>query len=189
RSDLLSEIDGINAGYFMGAGDYNNNDAREIETKSFGNQDRFIRNELNLMVATKAFGMGIDKENIRYSIHVNYPDSIEGYIQEAGRTGRDGKLALSYILFNNQKVHLPKEESSIDHDAEINLHLHRQSLKDIEKELAVVDEYLTEVCLENRLVEMKKKIIKQLNLDEKLRLNYYEWQQVRRIYIYIENEK
>src|SRR5699024_8502675 len=46
-----------------------------------------------------------------------------------------------------------------------------------------------EVCFENRLMEMKKKIINQLNLDEKLRLNYYEWQQLRRIYIYIENEK
>ncbi|MBK9023803.1 MAG: hypothetical protein IPL69_07475 [Saprospiraceae bacterium] len=61
-------------------------------------------NEQNLMVATKAFGMGIDKPNVRFTIHFNIPSSIESFVQEAGRAGRDRKVALSTILFNQQQV-------------------------------------------------------------------------------------
>ena len=60
----------------------------------------FNENCLNVMVATKAFGMGIDKPNIRYTIHINHTSSIEGYVQEAGRGGRDKKHAISYVLFD-----------------------------------------------------------------------------------------
>ena len=55
----------------MGSG--SDMDRTLIQEESFENQDKFINGELNLMVATKAFGMGIDKENIKYTIHVNYP--------------------------------------------------------------------------------------------------------------------
>jgi superfamily II DNA helicase RecQ len=59
----------------------------------------FNQNDLNLMVATKAFGMGIDKPNIRFTINLNHPSSIESFVQEAGRAGRDRKHAISYILY------------------------------------------------------------------------------------------
>ena len=60
----------------------------------------FNENKQSVMVATKAFGMGIDKPNIRYTIHVNHPSSIESYVQEAGRGGRDKRHAISYVLFD-----------------------------------------------------------------------------------------
>lgn len=68
--------------------------------KPSGDMKLFNENDLNLMVATKAFGMGIDKPNIRFTININHPSSIESYVQEAGRGGRDKKHAISYILYD-----------------------------------------------------------------------------------------
>ena len=65
-----------------------------------GDMKLFNENKKSVMVATKAFGMGIDKPNIRYTIHINHTSSIEGYVQEAGRGGRDKKHAISYVLFD-----------------------------------------------------------------------------------------
>ena len=65
-----------------------------------GDMKLFNENEQNVMVATKAFGMGIDKPNIRYTIHINHPSSIESYVQEAGRGGRDKRHAISYVLYD-----------------------------------------------------------------------------------------
>ena len=62
-------------------------------------QDRFLAGETNIMVATKAFGMGIDKPDVRFTLNVNHSGSLEGYVQEAGRAGRDRKMALSTILY------------------------------------------------------------------------------------------
>lgn len=63
------------------------------------NQDKFINGETNLMVATKAFGMGIDKSNVRLIFHLNYPGSLESFVQEAGRAGRDKKMSLATIIY------------------------------------------------------------------------------------------
>jgi superfamily II DNA helicase RecQ len=94
----------VKVGIFMGSSDEDEKVGKEIEAESFENQRRFINNEQNLMVATKAFGMGIDKPNVRFTIHFNIPSSIESFVQEAGRAGRDRKVALSTILFNQQQV-------------------------------------------------------------------------------------
>ncbi len=97
-------IENIQVGIFMGSSDEDEGVGKEIEAESFENQRKFINNEQNLMVATKAFGMGIDKPNVRFTIHFNIPSSIESFVQESGRAGRDRKIALSTILFNDQKV-------------------------------------------------------------------------------------
>ncbi|MDD6088965.1 MAG: helicase-related protein [Desulfovibrionaceae bacterium] len=64
-------------------------------------QEEFIRNKTGIMVATKAFGMGIDKPNVRFTVHVNYSGSPEAFVQEAGRAGRDRKMALAVILYSD----------------------------------------------------------------------------------------
>jgi len=79
-------------------------DDKQDDKQSFENLDRFRNNELPLMVATKAFGMGIDKPNVRYTVNMNYPSSLESFVQEAGRAGRDRRIALATILFSDYRL-------------------------------------------------------------------------------------
>ena len=69
-------------------------------------QEDFIDEKLSVIIATNAFGMGIDKKNIRLVIHYNLPGSIENYYQEIGRAGRDGKVSNTFLLFDESDVHI-----------------------------------------------------------------------------------
>lgn len=65
-------------------------------------QERFMQGELDVVVATTAFGMGVDKAEIRFVLHYDHPSSLEAYMQEAGRAGRDGKEAYAILLYHPQ---------------------------------------------------------------------------------------
>lgn len=69
-------------------------------------QEMFLYEKVNVIVATNAFGMGIDKSNVRYVIHYNMPENIEAYYQEAGRAGRDGEESECILLFNPRDVQI-----------------------------------------------------------------------------------
>lgn len=81
---------GINAGLYHGK--MRNKDREEM-------QQAFMRDDYKVIVATKAFGLGIDKSNVRFVIHYQFPDSVETYYQEAGRAGRDGLPAQATLLY------------------------------------------------------------------------------------------
>lgn len=66
--------------------------------------EKFVKGDLSHIVCTKAFGMGIDKEDVRVVYHVNYSSSLESYVQEAGRVGRDQKIAEAVVILNNKEI-------------------------------------------------------------------------------------
>jgi ATP-dependent DNA helicase RecQ len=82
-------------------------------------QEQFLRDELDVIVATNAFGMGIDKSNIRYVLHYHFPASLEAYAQEIGRVGRDGNPGYAALYYLEEDIHihshmLEKEYPSAD---------------------------------------------------------------------------
>lgn len=86
-------------------------------------QEDFIYDNISIMVATNAFGMGIDKSNVRYVIHYNMPKNMEAYYQEAGRAGRDGEPSECILLFGAQDPLLQRyliEQTTFDTDRKTN---------------------------------------------------------------------
>lgn len=118
------------------------------------NQDDFIYDRAQIVIATNAFGMGIDKSNVRYVIHYNMPQSMENYYQEAGRAGRDGGRAQCILLFSAQDVMIDKfllEKKEFEGmDAE-DIELVRQ--RDAQRLLVMEGYCKTTSCLRNYILE------------------------------------
>lgn len=99
--ELTTKHPNAKIGTFVGSGD---GIALHHVEESFKNLELFRDNKLSLMIATKAFGMGIDKPNVRFTINMNYSSSLESFVQEAGRAGRDQRMALSVIMLSKYRI-------------------------------------------------------------------------------------
>ncbi len=162
----------LSVGTYMGSSEENEKERAEEDRISEVSQSKFLNNEINLLVATKAFGMGIDKPNIRFTVHFNYPSSIESFYQEAGRAGRDRRKSLCFILYGQHES-----------EKEILNNFYNISFKGEFKEKSVIYEILSEITFpaDNFSNELTDQLQNELGINAYF--NFWPRENPRRLYL------
>jgi ATP-dependent DNA helicase RecQ len=170
-SELLN-AEGYHAGYFHAG--------LEQRAKE-GVQNRWISNELPIIVATTAFGMGIDKSDVQWVIHWDVPDTLEGYYQEVGRGGRAGQEAQAYLLFHQYDVsRLQKAIDELPNPDEV-VHFYNSFCS---------KHQIAEGAGENEIISFKiTDLAVQFNLGIKTVLEYIRLLQQRGLWQFIESQQ
>lgn len=151
-------------------------------------QSQFQRDQLNVICATSAFGMGIDKPNIRFVIHYHMPGDVESYVQEIGRAGRDGKQSVAIMLYTAGDESIPSilNSFSIPSEEELQNYLSDGNLNDEQKDLVkyyqdygLTNSELTNLFKKqeiqnNRQIETMLGLIHEKNCHRQVLLRYFD---------------
>ncbi|WP_342504757.1 RecQ family ATP-dependent DNA helicase [Sporosarcina sp. FSL K6-2383] len=162
-SNLISKNTGLSTNFYSGG------KPKKFESNNFNKhkeqiQELFMDNKIDVLVATKAFGMGVDKSNIRRTIHYGIPSSLESFYQEAGRAGRDKKPSECFILYSpdildDQKIEdifgtetdlnkLEKYQKEMSGDLNTSLFFLKNSLMDIQVEVDELFDFFVNYLLD-----------------------------------------
>lgn len=168
--------------------DINNEDKIKI-------QQQFIQNEVEIICATSAFGMGINKENIRFVIHYHIPGNVESYLQEVGRCGRDGKQSIAILLFEAGDQFLQKrlQEQSLPNNAMLDYAYHHGRVHErscSETQQQIIENYLkTGTPIDEAKSQVKKRELQKARQLEYM-VEYSQTTQCKREFLlYYFNEK
>ncbi|MGM0501853.1 MAG: DEAD/DEAH box helicase [Bacillota bacterium] len=192
RNKLMKELD-TSVGFYSGTTPqiYKNGRRRYIMSRQEYNQhkqkvqNKFKNDEVCLLACTKSFGMGIDKENIRYTIHYGIPQSLEAFYQQAGRAGRGGDKSICIVIFSDDnKKHANKlldlnrsadeisNINNLDRQEQGDVHraiwFHQKSFQGLEKEINIIKSNLL-----NKFIYPEFKKMKQGEL-KKILIPYYK---------------